>query len=133
MTGRPVRHCDDERGMAGLAFVVAAAFALVVFVTLADVVTMQLTRTAVSAAAGEAVRAGSRSDAPVAECEARARAVLDGLLGPEVRDDVRVSCAVSGAPSVVHARAEVSVTPWLPGLPVWSFAVDRDATREVLP
>jgi len=123
----------NESGLAGLAFVVAAAFALVVFVMLADVVTMQFTRAAVRAATGEAVRAGSRSDTPVTECETRARAVLAGLLGPDTRDRVTVSCAVSGVPEMVRARAEAALTPWIPGLPVWTFVVDRDAVREALP
>lgn len=129
---RPTR-ATGEAGIASLAFVVAAALALVVFVTLADVVTMQFTRAVVRAAADEAVRVGSRAEGPVAECEARARAVLDGLLGPGTRDDVLVSCTVSGAPPTVRARADVALVPWLPGLPVWSFEVRSAAVQEVLP
>lgn len=119
--------------MAGVTFVVAAAFAMVVFVVLADLVTVQLVRGAARAATDEAARAGSRSDAPVADCEARARAVLDGLLGPAARDAVGVTCAVSGSPLSVHARADVAVVPWLAGLPAWSFVVESDAVAEVLP
>jgi hypothetical protein len=130
---RPDRTPGDEMGTAALAFVTAAALALVVFVTLADVVTMQFTRGAVRSAADEAVRAGSRADAPVAVCEARARAVLEGLLGPDVRDRVAVRCVVTGAPPVVRASADVTLVPWLPGLPVWSFTVESDAVQEVLP
>jgi hypothetical protein len=130
---QPVRETDGEAGTAALALVVAAAFALVLFVTLANVVTMQFTRNAVRAATDEAVRAGSRADAPVPECEARARAVLDGLLGPAARDDVAVVCTVSGAPPSVHARAEVALVPWLPGLPAWSFAVHSAAVQELVP
>jgi hypothetical protein len=130
---QPARRVVEERGAAGLALVVAAAFALVVFVTLANVVTMQFARHALRAAAEEAVRAGSRAEAPVAECERRARAVIDGLLGPATRDDVVVACVVSGSPPAVHARADAALRPWLPGLPVWSVSVEATSTREVLP
>ena len=119
--------------MAGVTFVVAAAFALVLFVMLADLVMVQFTRGSARAAVDEAVRAGSRSDVPVATCESRARAVLDGLLGPGARAGVAVSCSTGGTAAGVHATARVVVTPWLPGLPSWSFRVDADAVREVLP
>ena len=122
-----------ERGTAAVAFVVAAGCALVVFVVLANLVVMQFTRHAVRAATDEAVRVGSRSDAPVAECEARAAAVLAGLLGPAARNGVRVTCEVAGTPSAVRAHAEVTAVPWIPGLPAWSFRIDSDAVQEVLP
>ena len=133
MVPRPVSRRSGESGTAGLALVVAAAFALVVFVTLADVVTMQLSRRAARAAAEEAVRAGSRADAPVAVCEERARAVLDGLLGPGPRSQVDVSCSLAGSPPTLRARADAVLHPWLPGLPDWSFSVGSDAVLEVLP
>ena len=113
--------------------VVAAALALVVFVSLADVVTMMFTRNAVRAAVDEAVRVGSRSDGPIAECELRARAVIDGLLGPAARRGVAVTCSASGTPLQVRARADVTIVPWLPGLPRWSYSVESAAVREVLP
>ncbi|MBM3659736.1 MAG: hypothetical protein FJW95_09580 [Actinobacteria bacterium] len=119
--------------MAGVAFVVAAAFAFVLFVTLADLVMVQFTRNAARAAVDEGVRAGSRSDTPVATCETRARAVLDGLLGPGARGGVTVSCATATAPDAVRATVRVAVTPWLPGLPTWSFTIGGAGVREVLP
>src|SRR4051794_1973545 len=120
MIQRPAERRDGQcsgqrggqRGSAALALVVAAALALVVFVTLANLVTMQFTRGAVRAAADEAVRVGSRSDAPVTVCKARARAVLDGLLGPAARGGVAFRCSVSGSPPAVHARADVTMVPW---------------------
>jgi hypothetical protein len=33
----------------------------------------------------------------------------------------------------VHARAEVTIVPWLPGLPDWRLVVRSDAAQEVLP
>jgi hypothetical protein len=127
------RRSTDEAGMAGIAWVVAAGLSLVLFVSLANVVTMELTRNAVRAAVDEAVRVGSRSDGPIAECEVRARAVIDGLLGPAARHDVVVRCSESGTPLQVRARADVTIVPWLPGLPRWSYSVESAEVREVLP
>lgn len=116
-----------------MAFVTAAALGFVVFVTLANVVVMQFTRNATRAAVDEAVRLGSRSGEPVTDCEARARVVLDGLLGSSARAGVSVHCSVVGDPPRVRAHADVAMAPWLPGLPVWSFSVSADATREDFP
>lgn len=133
MVHRSAPHPATERGTAGVAFVVAAGLALVVFVVLANLVVMQFTRQAVRAATDEAVRVGSRSDAPVAACEARAAAVLDGLLAPAAREGVRVTCAVSGSPPAVRAHADVTTAPWVVLLPAWSYRIDGHAVQEVLP
>lgn len=123
---------DRERASAAIAFVVAAGLALVVFVTLANLLVMQFTREAMRISADEAVRAGSRSDAPVAACEARARAVLAGLLGPAARGDATFACDVSGTPPTVHVHGEVTMVPWLRGLPEWRVTVRSDAVQEQL-
>jgi hypothetical protein len=119
--------------MAGVAFVVAAGMALVVFVSLANLVTMSFTRGAVRAAVEEGARVGARSDDPVAACEDRARAVLGGLLGPSVRQGVTVRCSLDGSPSSVRARANAQLVPWWPGLPSLAFHTDASSTREALP
>jgi hypothetical protein len=119
--------------MAGVAFVVAAGMALVVFVSLANLVTITFTRGAVRAAVEEGARVGARADDPVAACEDRARAVLGGLLGPSVGEGVTVRCVVDGSPPSVHAHADASLIPWWPGLPAMAFATDASSAREVLP
>ena len=81
----------------------------------------------------EAARVGARSDTPVAECEARARDVLEGLLGPATRAGVSVRCSVSQDPATVQAHADASLSPWWPGVPTWTFAVDATSGVEVLP
>ena len=63
----------------------------------------------------------------------QARAVIDGLLGPAARRGVAVTCSASGTPLQVRARADVTIVPWLPGLPRWSYSVESAAVREVLP
>jgi len=129
--GAPSTGAPQE-GSAAITLVVAAALSLVVFVSLANVVTTLSTRHAVRAALDEAVRVGSRSDAPIADCQARAREVLRGLLGPAARRGVAVSCGSGGDPETVQARADVRIVPWWPGLPTWSFSVEATALKEVL-
>ena len=119
--------------MAGVAFVIAAGLALVLFVSLANVVTMVFTRGAVRAAVEEGARVGARSDEPVSACEDRARAVLDGLLAPSVRQGVTIRCSVDGTPPTVRARADARLVPWWPGLPPLAFATDASSAREELP
>jgi hypothetical protein len=119
--------------MTGVAFVVAAGMALILFVSLANVVTMSFTRGAVRAAIEEGARVGARSDDPVTACEDRARAVLGGLLGPSVRAGVTVRCSVEGVPPTVRARADARLVPWWPGLPALAFATEASSAREELP
>ena len=118
--------------MAGVATVVAAALALVLFVTLADLVVAGYTRAVARSAVAEAARAGARADEPGPACAARAAAVLDGLLGSAARRGVTVRCVAADAVTV-RADAEVVVTPWWPGLPVWTTTVGATARREVWP
>lgn len=123
----------DQEGAAAIAYVVAAALSLVVFVSLANAVTMGFSRHAVRVAVDEAVRVGARSDRAVPDCEARAATVLRSLLGRSVREGVAVACSAGGDPPTVRARADVVLTPWWPGLPHWAFSVEAASPREVLP
>ena len=124
---------EAERGMTSISFVVAAGLSLVLFVSMANVVVMVFERGAIRAAVDEAVRVGGRSDTPVADCEARARAVLDGLLGPAARSGVQVRCTLGGDPPMVRAHAEAALAPWLPAVPSWSLELDATSGLEVLP
>jgi len=119
--------------MTGVAFVVAAGMALVVFVSLANIVTLAFTRGAVRAAVEEGARVGARADDPVAACEARARAVLRGLLGPAARDAVAITCGVDGSPPRVRAHADARLVPWWPGLPAFAFVTEASSVQEGLP
>ena len=119
--------------MTGVAFVVAAGMALVVFVSLANVVTITFTRGAVRAAVEEGARVGARSDDPAAACESRARAVRHGLLGPSARAGVTVQCSVVGSPPSVRAHADAQLIPWWPGIPALTFATDASSAQETLP
>lgn len=118
--------------MVGVTTVVAAAFALMLFVTLADLVVAGYTRAAARAAVAEAARAAARADDPDVACRERAAAVLTGLLGPRTRRGVTVRCRASDRVTV-RATAEVVVTPWWPGLADRTTTVGATARREVWP
>src|SRR6266542_2451137 len=89
---RPASRLTDESAMTTVQYVVAVGFALVIFVMLANLVVDLYARGVVRAAVDEGARAGARLDAGRSECERRASAVLDDLLGAETRAGVAVRC-----------------------------------------
>jgi hypothetical protein len=100
-----------------------------VFVALANLVVDLYARGAVRAAVDEAARAAAPVDVSLDACERRARDVLDGLLGAQMRSGVQVEC--SDAPGSVRARAEVVLPSWLPAVvPDWSFSITGTAVKE---
>lgn len=117
--------------MATVQYVLAIALSLVVFVMLANVIVDLYARGAVRAAVDEAARAGSRVDATPAECQARARAVLAGLIGARLRSGVEVTCSETRA--AVSARADVRLGAWLAFVPDWSFSLVGTAVKERSP
>ena len=115
--------------MTTVQFVVAAAFGLVVFVMLANVVVNMYARGAIRAAVDEGARAGAPVDASNEECRHRATDVLDNLLGGVMRAGVRVDCV--DASGLVRARADVVLRGWLPGVvPDWTFSITGTAVKE---
>ncbi len=118
--------------MTTVQYVVAVGFALVIFVMLANLVVDLYARGVVRAAVDEGARAGARLDAGRSECERRASAVLDDLLGAETRAGVAVRCTTDAGLVVAHGRAVLPA--WVPGLvPDWSFSIERRAIRERRP
>lgn len=95
------------------------------FVALANAVVALYVRGVARAAIDEAARAGAAVDASVADCRARARDVLDGVV--DVRA-VRVTCREVGG--VMRARARVAIPGWMPGLPTWTFTLDGEVVEE---
>jgi len=114
--------------MATLQYVVAIACSLVMFVMLVNVVVDLYARGAVRAAVDEGVRAAAPIDASPAECAARAKDVLDDLVGGRIRAGVQITCA-EGADETT-ARAEVRLRSWLGLIPDWSFTLTGTAVKE---
>jgi NAD(P)H-hydrate repair Nnr-like enzyme with NAD(P)H-hydrate dehydratase domain len=117
--------------MATLQYVLATSLSLVVFVVLANVIVDLYARGAVRAAVDEAARAAARVDGTPAECAARARDVLTGLLGAHLRSGVEVTCSETEA--LVSARADVRLAGWLAFVPDWSFSLVGTAVKERSP
>jgi hypothetical protein len=106
-------------------------FTLFFFLVVANLVVDLYGKGAVHTAVDEAVRAGARANVDsVAACDARARQVLDNLLGGRMGDGVVLSCAEFGG--VVEAHAEVYFPAWV-GFPDMSFTVRGQALKEVPP
>lgn len=138
--GAPVRPGPPGRGAvppgaAGFVtvqFVAAVALSLVLLVMVTNVLVLSYARGVVRAALDEGVRAGARAPASERECEDRAAAVLDDLLGGAMRSEVgAVVCVDDG--EQVHAQVRATFRAWLPVLPHWQIDTRAVAIKEVLP
>jgi len=100
----------------------------VLFVGLANAVVDLYVRGVARAAVDEAARTGAALDATTADCRARARDLLDGVVGPRT---VRITCREVGG--AMRVRARVVLAGWMPGLPTWSFTLDGEVVKERVP
>lgn len=121
-------HVEVEEGMLTVQFLAAAGLSLITLTILANLIVFQYGRGVVRAALDEGARAGSRATAGIAECERRAAAVLDDLLGGSMQEGVRIWCEDDGA--AIDAIADVTFQGWVPTVPDWSFIVSATAHRE---
>lgn len=115
-----------ERGVTSVQFVLASALALVLFVTLANLVVFQYGRGALRSALEQGARAGSVRGETA--CEATAVAVLDDLLGGRMSDGLVVSC--TGSPAGVEARGSARFASWTPLMPDLDVALVARAVAE---
>jgi hypothetical protein len=107
---------------------VATAFSLLLFVALANAVLDLYVRGVARAAVDEAARSGAVLDATTDDCRRRARDVLDGVVVP---GSVQVTCREVGG--TVHARAQVVLAGWIPGIPTWTMVLEGEMAKERLP
>lgn len=121
-----MRIWNDDRGMTTLATVVAASFALVVFVALADLVLVQYARGVARTAVDEAVRYSAAAGGDVGVCLGAVHAVLDDLLGGSFGADLVGECAADG--DAVFASVEGVLPPLLPILPSFTVAVEASSS-----
>lgn len=121
-----MRIWSDERGMTTLPTVVAASFALVVFVALAELVLVQYARGVARTAVDEAVRTSSVAGGDVAVCLGAVEAVLDDLLGGSFGADLVGECHVDD--QAVFASVEGDLPPLLPILPPFTLAVEASSS-----
>lgn len=112
-------------------YVWGVALSLVFLVVVANLVAFQYGRGVVRSALDEGARAGSRATATAAECQGRARQVLDQLLGGTLGDDVSVACEDLG--DRIVASAEGSFPAWIAVVPDHRFHVRAVAVKEQVP
>ena len=106
----------------------ATALSLLLFVALANAVVDLYVRGVARAAVDEGARSGAALDATAADCQQRARDLLDGVVATGT---VRVTChEVGGA---MRARARIVLAGWIPGIPTWTMVLDGEVATERLP
>lgn len=125
------RRLGDERGFLTPQMVLAVALSFLVLVAMVNLIVFQYGRGAVRAALDEGVRRGTREPAAVADCEARAREVIDSLLGGPMGQGVSIGCAE--AEGQMRAEANVVFRSWIPGVPDWSFSIGAAGVKEEAP
>lgn len=121
-----MRIWNDDRGMTTLPTVVAASFALVVFVALADLVLVQYARGVARTAVDEAVRTTAVAGGDVGVCLGSVQADLDDLLGGSFGADLEAQCAAND--DAVFASIEGVLPPLLPILPSFTVAVEASSS-----
>lgn len=117
---------NDERGMTTLPTVVAASFALVAFIAVADLVLVQYARGVARTAVDEAVRTSSVRGGDVGMCLGAVQAVLDDLLGGSFGADLAADCVVND--EAVFASVAGVLPPLLPILPSFAVAVEASSS-----
>lgn len=125
---RARRLLREEAGFLTAQFVLAVALSFVFLVLVANLIVWQYARGVARSAVDEGVRTGSRATATQADCEARARAVLQDLLGGALGDDVSVNCSDSG--DEIVATVDAQLPSWLPLMPDWSFQISGSDVKE---
>jgi hypothetical protein len=114
-------------GFTTIQYVTATALSLVLLVLVANLLVDVYARGAIRDALDEGVRTGAPAGRTAADCEAKAREVLDGLLRGPVGDDVTVTCTRVGAAMTAHA--EGALASWLPVvIPPWHVTFDASMT-----
>jgi len=124
-SGPAARRLDD-RGLSSVQFVLAAALALLLFVTLANLVVVQYGRGALRSALEQGARAGSV--AGVTACERTASGVIEDLLGGAMSEGLLIRCADDG--SGVMASGTVTFRSWTPLTPDFPISLSSRAVSE---
>ena len=119
---------DGESGMVSISYVLAAAFALVFFAILANLVVVQYASGAVRVALDEGVRNGARADAGAVVCRATIDEVLSGVLGGPYGAEVVTSCQDTG--EILVANASATFRGFAPLVPDLTIEFEALAARE---
>lgn len=120
-----------EQGLASVQTLVGLSLAVIVLLLAANLVVIQYTRAALTAAAAAGVRTGSLVGGSAESCERRAAAVLfgeNGLLHGPYGSDARVRCTHRG--KTMQAVGTATAVWWLEELPPVRLRVAAEAAVE---
>ncbi len=117
-----------EHGFTSVQYVVSVAMSLGVLVMLVNLIVFQYGRGVVQAAAEEGARAGAPLGASVANCDVRARQMLDAGLARSMREGAVIRCEPEGDWIVAHGSARFR--SWVPMIPDWHFEVSARSLRQ---
>jgi len=102
----------DDRGFTTIQYVVATGFSLLLFVAMANFLVDLYQRGAVRDALDEGVRAAVPRSATPADCEARAREVVEQVAGGSLLRIDLLQCTREG--ELIVARAHITLRSWVP-------------------
>ena len=111
-----------------ISLVVATGIVLVLVTALLQIIVFQYGKGAVRAALDEAARSAARSPTSVDICQARAANVLGDLLGGDMGDGVKVSCADDV--DRVTVTANVHFDGWFGSLTDYDATLTASAAKE---
>jgi hypothetical protein len=120
----------SDRGITSVQFLLASGLALMLFLTLANLVVVQYGRGVLRSALDQGARAGAVSSS-VEECRQRTENVLGQLLGGRMGDSVETSCGIG--PRMVTASGRAVFVSWTPFTSDFVIEMTAQATRELPP
>lgn len=114
--------------MVSVSYVLAGAFAMLLFASLANLIVMQYASGAVRAALDEGVRDGAAAGSGPGQCLATIDQFLSSTLGGPYGDQIDVDCREDG--DVVVASATATFIGFAPLVPDLTFSFEATAARE---
>lgn len=120
----------SERGFVSISYVVAAAFAMLLFASLANLIVMQYASGVVRAALDEGVRDGAVAGAGAFQCQAAVDGFLASALGGPYGNQITAVCFEE--PGVMNATATATFAGFAPFVPDLTFDFDAVAAKELL-
>lgn len=130
VAGDTRRRVAGDAGQALVPALVAMGIVLVLVVAVCQVLVFLYGRGSVRAALDEGARAGARRPAGVRECEQRAGAAIEDLMGGPLGDGLVIHCRLTDDGRRVTATATGTFEGWLGGVTDYSFTLTASAARQ---
>ena len=125
---REAERTESEGGFVSISYVVAAAFAMLFFASLANLIVMQYASGVVRAALDEGVRDGAVAGAGAFQCQLTVDEFLSSVLGGPYGEDINAVC--SEEPGLMVASATATFAGFAPLVPDLTFDFEAVAAKE---